>query len=165
MARRKTDISLATAKKLTEEIISGLVVTAEKIEKFIAGRGWIAMGYDGFPEWYDSEGLAQLTLGQEIRPHIVYAMLGEGKSDIDIALSIKGVGPENVRALRRQKANGVPARYTTVRRHSRRTPAKPPEMLHLHIGPRKLAAWRKREEHEGRSVEDIAIELLNSYFK
>lgn len=49
---RKSDLTLEQSKRLTAEIHNCLIVTAQKIEKFISGRGWMPMGYDNFSEWY-----------------------------------------------------------------------------------------------------------------
>jgi hypothetical protein len=158
-------LSKMQAKRLSNEIRDGLVVTAQKIEMFINGQGWIALGHSSFEAWWNAEHLSDTLLGREIRPIIVIQMIENGMSDMEVSLKVKGVSPSTVSNIRRQKEIGIPHDKITVRQHSRKTPPSKPSVLKLDLGPRVLARYRKAAEAEGLSLEKIAISLLREHFR
>ncbi|WP_156442347.1 hypothetical protein [Mycobacterium sp. IS-1556] len=95
------------------QALNPLPVIAEVIER----RAWEPLGFETFTDAWRAQGLADVTLPVETRPYVVYQMLGERVPTDEIALLVKGVGPQTVESLKRQKSNGVPpsaasSRYT-----------------------------------------------------
>jgi hypothetical protein len=85
------------------------------IDDIIDAKDWMTLGYNTFIEyWIDRFG--DITAGLDLRPQIVYIMIDEGNTDDEIAVAVKGIGPEGVANLRRQKNSGVPAGKADVNR-------------------------------------------------
>lgn len=95
------------AKALDKEIRDALVVTAEKIEKFILAKAWRLLGHNTLADWVKT--LSDIRLGMPVVNLLGYELIASGDADDEIALSLRGIGPEGVANLRRQRNAGVPA--------------------------------------------------------
>lgn len=150
------------------------------IKQIIDNQAWLPLGYETFTEAWAAR-MGDVTLAKECRPHVVYQMLAEGVPADRVALNTKGVGPESVRELDRQRKNGVPSDYATTRRrnaglvddvpdgksvvseHLRCKPSAP-DTIHLKVGAAILREYHRIAAAAGRSVEDIAKEVLSETF-
>lgn len=134
----------------------------EVVREIIDTRAWEELGYKTFAEAWKAT-MSDITLAVEIRPHVVYQMLGEGWSAADIAEAVKGVSSEGVESLERQRDNGVPVDYAIVNRHVRRKPS-PSETLHITVGYAMLQEYRRIAAKYEMSAEEIAREAVAERF-
>src|SRR5258705_8968379 len=118
-------ITKRAARKLTEQFRSGLINAERAMQEIIADKAWEPLGYGSFTAWWDGENFGDITLATELRPHVIYTMLDEGQSVDAIAETVKGIGPELVKSVARQRRHGVPAGDVRVRRHDRGRPSAP----------------------------------------
>lgn len=132
------------------------------LSEIVKTRAWEALGYESFPEFYTAE-YADFTLFPEMRAHVVYALFDEGASIDEVAQSVKGIGEESAKALKRQRNNGVPADMALVREHLRQSPRRP-YVIHLDVGPDDLADFRRIAQELGTSIEEIAIPAVRARF-
>lgn len=121
-------LTKAQAEALVLEIREGLLNVERTFTEFIAGKGWVALGYVSFQEcWMDR--FRDIRLATDaMRATVVYALLDEGRDDDEIVRTTAGkIRDEAVRGLRRQKAHGVPPHRasTRVRSHERKLPSAP----------------------------------------
>jgi hypothetical protein len=152
------------AQTLTATIHEGLANAENALREFIDGKGWAAMGFGTFAEWWSTH-LSDITLATELRPHVIYQMFAEGQTVDDIAGSIKGTGPEAVTRIKRQRDNGVPADQADVqvRPYNRRRPSLA-GVLHIDVGAAKMREYRKIAKDYGMSVENIAADAISRQF-
>lgn len=135
---------------------------ADTIRAIIEDKAWEPLGYVSFAQAWRKE-MAGIILAEEIRPHIVYALLEENVPVTDIADMVGGIGPSIAESLARQHHNGVPADAAVVREHIRRKP-KPADTLHVKVGATMLSEYRRIAFDAGQSVEDIALEAIREKF-
>ena len=105
-----------TKQARTAEDLWALLDPRSTIEEIIARRAWLPLGFKTFTEAWLARGFDRVTPPVEARALIVYQMLDDATDPLDIACAIRGVGPEIITSLVRQKANGVPAHHASVRR-------------------------------------------------
>lgn len=94
------------AAKLDKEIRSALVVTTEKIGAFILAKAWTYLGHETLADWVKT--LSDIRLGSPVVNLLAYELISSGEADDEIALSLRGLGPETVADLRRQRNSKVP---------------------------------------------------------
>ena len=159
-----SDPAVAWAEKLWAKLRTGLLNTEKTIAEIIHDKAWEPLGYDSFTEAWSAK-LADITIATELRAHVVYQMLHEGSDYDDIAHAVKGVGRDAAKVLDRQRRNGVPANLATtaVRAYTRRKPDTA-KVLHLHLGSMKLQRYRRIAKKLDLSVEQIALEAVESVF-
>lgn len=156
------DPSVAWAEKLWERLHTTLIDTQKTIIEIIQARAWEPLGYESFAKaWVDR--MADVQIGIELQPHVVYELLNEQMPLDQIAEMLSGVGPETVNNLARERENGVPPEYAKGR-SSRPRPRSAPATLFLHLGKERYAQWADRAASIERSVEDIAVEVLDRHF-
>lgn len=151
------------AQTLWKKLHSHFVNAENVIREIIDTRAWEPLGYKTFAEAWKAT-MSDLTLAVEIRPHVVYQMLGEGWSSDEIAEAIRGIGPDGVEQLDRQRQNNVPADYAVVNRHYRRKPS-PADTLHINVGHTMLEEYRRIAATHDTTVEDIAKDAVAERFK
>lgn len=170
-ASQSTPLSERQAIKLWGQLRTHFVNAQRVMEEIIELRAWEPMGYASFSEAWTAQ-MSDITIATEIRPHVVYQMITEGRTDADIATAIKGIGRDSAAALRRQKGSGVSAKYasarrekpTVVKQHLRKLPA-PSSALHLELGVVKLRRYQRIAKKHGMSVEDISLQAIETRFK
>lgn len=145
--------------KLREHFVNA----EDVIREIVDTRAWEPLGYKTFAEAWKAT-LSDVTLGVEIRPHVVYQMLGEGWSAEEVATAVRGLSPDGVESLERQRSNGVPADKAIVRRHLRKRPG-PVGVMRLNFGPTMLREFRRIAAEIGTTAEEIAAEAVNARFR
>jgi hypothetical protein len=163
MAATKKQMTTRQAEALWSQLHEHFVNAQQAIKDIIAAQAWLPLGYTTFfAAWADR--MADVTLAAEIRRHVICQMLAEGLTPDEVASATKGVGPETVTEIDRQRKNGVPAeRVHVVVRHRRANPS-PPKYLTLELGVAKMREYRRVAAIEDRSVEDIAFEAISDRF-
>lgn len=161
-------VSKRQAEKMWSEL-KGHFVNAEKvIIQIIQAKAWEPLGYGSFAEaWAERMAGARLA-SEELRAHVVYAMFDEGMDEPEVneALGVgSGVGPHQVKMLRRQKSNGVPAGMasTRVRSHLRKKPDAP-RTIHVTLSSDEYNRFKELAADRGLSVEKIATEAIRAAF-
>ncbi|AER47603.1 hypothetical protein DS6A_49 [Mycobacterium phage DS6A] len=155
-------ISKRQADRLWDDLRGHFVAAQDAIKAIIKAEAWKPLGYDTFAEAWTAR-MGDVTLATEARPHVVYQMLAEGVPADDVALATKGVGPETVRELDRQRKNGVPADHAVVRRHLRRRPSAP-DTLHVKLTAATLTEYHRVAAAAGVTVEEVAREAIAERF-
>lgn len=144
--------------------LRNLLTDTEKVlQEIIATKAWKPLGYKTFATAYEVE-LKNITLAPELLPYVVYQMVEEGKTDLSIALNVKGIGPQTVSSLRAQRAQGVDPSRAKVRSHTRGLPQEP-YMLRIDVGSQKLKRINKIAEDCGISREALVIRWINAGIK
>lgn len=166
MTAAVVEISSRQAQQLWGKLQQHFINAERILEEIIEKRAWEPMGYESFSEAWTAQ-MADITIATEIRPHVVYQMLTEGASADEIAGAVKGVGPERVESLSRQKRNGVPpgdASLTVVREHLRKPPSAP-DTLHIRIGVMRYKRYKRIAERWDKTIEEIAHEAIEAHFR
>ena len=137
----------------------------EAIAEIIATQAWKPLlGYKTLAEAWDANHLSETEFGAAAMARIVYRMLEEDTTPDEIADKVKGVGPERVKTVARQRKAGVPAdKVTMVRRHPRRKPCEP-STIRIRVGAAKMREYHKIADDYGMTVEDIAREAISERF-
>lgn len=161
MAATKKQITARQAEALWSKLHEHFVNAQQAIKDIIANQAWLPLGYDTFAAaWADR--MADVTLAAECRPHVVYQMLAEGLTPDEVSLNTKGVGPDTVAEIDRQRKNDVPAEHVVVR-HRRRNPT-PPRYLSLELGVTRMREYRRVAAVHGQTVEEIALGAVRERF-
>lgn len=149
---------------------------ADTWEQIIAERAWEPLGYETFFEAWDDK-LSDIPLSRFVNVRAVYQMLAEGIDEDRIAMAVKGIGPETVRNIKRERENGVPPELATgrpprqrpadkpiyVRPHGREK-ASPDSVIRVDVGPTMFIEYTRIAKKLGRSVPDIAKEAIAERF-
>lgn len=158
-------MSKRKAQALTEKIRHGLLLTEKSLKEFVAGEGWLVMGYESFSAWWTAE-IPDITLPPAARVQVVYAMLGSGASDVEIATSVRGIGHGLAESLRHQRSMGVPAEgaaLTAVPAHNRQKPSSW-STTHVTLGPEKLRAYTALAVERGTTLDLVGRDLFASWY-
>lgn len=165
------------AAKLWSELRAAFVRIDQLIPEIIETRAWEPLGFDSFTQAWAVK-MEGITIASEMRPHVVYAMFDEGATLDAIQQAVKGIGPRQAEALKRQKDNGVPPEFATtvirereplpagktiVRQHTRKQRSAA-STLHIDVGPRRLKRYQKIAKELGKSVEEIALMAIQDRF-
>lgn len=123
-------ITAAHATTLIDNLRTNLINAQDTISQIITTRAWEPLGYATFSAMWDDK-LHDIELTGAMKAHVIYEMFREGESDIDVATTLKGVGPKIVAAYRDAYHAGLPAdqaddhaRLVRVRAHTRALPGK-----------------------------------------
>jgi hypothetical protein len=130
------------------------------IDEIITAQDWKTLGYNTFIDyWIDRFG--GITARLDLRPRVVYAMLDEGGTNDAIADAVKGIGPEGVANLRRQKAAGVPPESADAMSKPRRAkPAPDRGTKFVHAGVELGDHWDAIAAQRGVSTSDLIIDTM-----
>jgi len=159
------DPAVAVAENLWEALRSGFLGTEKTIVEIIKARAWEPLGYETFTDAWVKE-VADISIANELLPHVVYQMFAEGLTVDEVAETVKGIGADRAESLDRQRRHGIPAHAASmyeVRRHMRRRP-RPADTIHVVVGPAVLQDCHRIATQVGRSVEDIAKEAIMARF-
>lgn len=163
-----TTITAETAQQLWETLRANLLDARKAVTEIIETEAWKPLGYNTLREaWTDRMTGVEVNLVTATLVEVVYAMIDEGGTDMEIATAVKGIGPTIVATLRRQRENGVPAALATIRtpRQSSETGRDSGGTLFLHPGPERLAAWKLIAKQQDRALADLALEFLDDAFR
>ena len=97
----------AEANQLWEQLKNNLLGTQETLEKIITTRAWEPLGFATFHEAW-SERMSGVKLAGAMEATVVYALFEAGATDVDVALSVDGVGPKRARAYAQAHGAGLP---------------------------------------------------------
>lgn len=153
-----------TASRLWGQLKQHLINAERVLQEIIEQRAWEPLGYDSFAEAWDAQNMSDITLATELRPHVIYQLLAEGGTVESIAATVKGVGPEQVKAAKRQRQHGVPASKAVLVRQHGRTPPCPPSVIRTEVGVDKMREYRKIAQDFDTTVEAIAAEAIAERF-
>lgn len=152
------------AQHMWETLRSNLLDARKALTQIIETEAWKPLGYTTLREaWTDRMTDVELSVTGTVI-ELVYAMLAEDGTDMEIADAVKGVGPTIVATLRRQRDNGVPAELASLRPYNRAHSGGSSDSggtLFLHPGSDKLAAWQRAAATLDRKLADLAIELID----
>lgn len=100
-------ISKSRARTLTQEIKANLQTLQDNLIVFHAAKGWEALGYLNFSEWWDSEIGSDLPIATGLRNWVILRMFDESQVDgklvpgtISWVAEAVGVSESVVRSLR-----------------------------------------------------------------
>ncbi len=157
--------------RLWDQLQAGLFLVEDTIQEIILKKAWEPLGYESFFEAWDDK-MSHIELAKQLNIRVAYQMLAEGVDVDRIALAVKGVGPETIKNIKRERENGVPAHAArgssprskviidkpiTVREHGREK-ASPDSFIRFEVGPTMRAQYERIASKLGRSVPDIAKE-------
>src|SRR5690606_27033644 len=110
------------AELLWGQLAEGLESADQAVRLIVRNRAWEPLGYGSFTEaWNDR--LKHITLATDaLKAQVLYVLYDEGVSEDEAATLVKGVGPENAKAVKRQKISNVPVEQVRVREFVRSRP-------------------------------------------
>lgn len=155
----RTEVRAAEA--LFDEVRDSLVNAEWVIIQIIQTEAWRVLGYSSFAEAWAERMFGVRLATDGVKAHVVYALLAS--VDVEEVASQTRIDPEIVKALKRQKAAGVPAKFATVRRHFRRKPCKA-QTIHVAVTEDEYAAWSASTKARGADLADEAAEVLRRHF-
>ena len=157
---KHSDLTSAEASQMWDSLREGFQNIEKQIIAIIQAKAWEPLGFETFTEAWSVRMNGIRLATTEVRAAVVYQMLSDGLSDEDVVLT-SGVGDQAVAALRRQKANGVPASAatTTVRRHARKLPSAP-SVLHVKLSEDERSRWRAVAEAAGKKPDELASQVI-----
>lgn len=153
-----------SAEELWERLAKDLFSVQTTLVEIIEAKAWEPLGYATFADaWRDR--MSDISIAAEMRPHVVYQMLAEGVGVDTIADAVKGVGPDQAAAFKRQREHGVPADQAThiVREHHRRSPQR--HFVSFEVDRETLTIWRAKAKATEQSVDAIAFAASAAAFE
>ncbi|MFI8660776.1 hypothetical protein ACIGKR_12360 [Rhodococcus qingshengii] len=163
-----TTLNVKQAEKMWADL-KGHFVNAEKtIIQIIQARAWEPLGYDSFVEAWQEKMAGVRLASTELRAHVVYAMFDEGLSEAGVndVLGVgSGIGPSQVKVLKRQKLNGVPAAAATCRvpAYERRLPCVP-RRIHVEFQEDEYADFFRIATALELNVHEVAASAVRAAF-
>lgn len=150
--------------------LRGSFINAEKrIVEIIELKAWEPLGFESFTEAWASKMSGIRLASEELRAHVVYAMFADDLSDDEIIDQVgprSGVSDRQVKLLRRQHGDGVPATLarTRVRSHLRKRPSTA-RTIHVQFDSDEYLQFREIAVTANLTVEGIAAEAIRNAFK
>src|SRR6185437_309289 len=96
------------ARRLVEEMRSGLLQAQKATIEFIKGSGWTVLGHETFEKFWVEE-MEDITLAAELRAPVVFALFDEGIMPEQVADMVKGVGQRTADRWKQEHDAGAPA--------------------------------------------------------
>lgn len=150
------------ANELTKLIREGLQNAEQALREFIAGEGWVVLGYDNFVAYYDEQ-LSDLVLASALRPIAVLKLLEAGEDPEEVPKKVKGVGPATVTSIQRQRKAGVPAEKLVARGGYRPHSGRRPSHFRIDVGVERHQQITEIAEAYGQSAEECLLEAIDTY--
>ena len=143
--------AVAVAENLWEALRSGFLGTEKTIVEIIKARAWEPLGYETFTDAWVKE-VADISIANELLPHVVYQMFAEGLTVDEVAETVKGIGADRAESLDRQRRHGIPAHAASMY-EVRPSHAPPPPSRRHHPRRRRpgRAAGLPQDRHPGGS--------------
>lgn len=159
--------NVAKAEKLWSELRELFVNAEAKIKEIIETRAWEPLGYGSFAEaWNDR--MAGVRLATDAaRAYVVYALFDDGLDEGGVAAALppgSGVGPSAIKALRRQRSNGVPADFAVVREHLRAKPGEP-RYVHVELSPDEYENFKAIAEKRNLNFASESAKAVRAHFR
>jgi hypothetical protein len=149
------------ARELEKAVREGLVGAEKALKEFIVGEGWVVLDYPSFGAWYDAT-LSGITLASQLQADAIYALLTEGEEAEEVAKKVRGIGPETVKSINRQRKAGVPANKVNLRGGNRPGGGRPASHLRLNVGAELITQLTEIGNVYGQTKEEVAIEFLQT---
>ena len=150
------------AEALWSELREALVNAEAKLIEIIETRAWLPLGYATFVDAWNARMHGFRFMGDVVKAHVVYTMIDEGRTDAQIVRATD-IGESVVANIREQKNDNVPAPLVHVKAFVR-TPPSPPDTLHVHLGPAKLARL-KELTGGGRIMETETVRAIDALIR
>lgn len=160
-SERMTTITTRQAEAIWDRMSSLFADFEAVLAEAITTRSWEPLGYQSFVEaWAARMGRHRLA-SAIVQNEVIYAMLEEGASTEAIADAVKGATDNGVDALRRQKANGIPASKASIRvRPHLRKAAREASTLHITPSTRDYERFCAIAVDLGMSNEQLGLEAV-----
>jgi len=120
------------ARRLVEEMRSGLLQAQKATSEFIKGSGWTVLGHETFEKFWVEE-MEDITLAAELRAPVVFALFDEGIMPEQVADMVKGVGQRTADRWKQEHDAGAPADQASRRGRGKPPAPLPYETLFLHL--------------------------------
>src|SRR6476646_4707895 len=156
-----TDPAVIAAEKRCKEAHDSHEAYERNIGEIIANQDWKTLGYDTFIDYWIGR-FSDTTETLDNRRRVVYAMLDEGNSIDAIADAVKGIGPEGVANLKRQKDSGMPAEKADANRKPARAKQRDSGTVFAHPGPDARAKWEKAAAILNMGMPDFVVFAVNA---
>ena len=157
-------ISRADAEALWASLREAFVNVERQIIEIIETKAWLPIGYSTFSEAWDARMDGVILPTRQIKAHVVYAMLGEGRNPEEIAANVLGVGDRFVEQQRSRLAEGLGPGTHTVRQHVRRSPGEA-ENLRVRLTHGEIEYINDLCKALGRDRDEEAAQALRAHFK
>lgn len=145
--------------QLWQDLRKGMFAMQQTITTIIAEKAWEPLGYDSFTEAWSAR-LADVTLGSELRAHVVFQMFREGSTPEEVAAAMKGVGRDSADAFKSQMENGVPAELATGRSRTNTEPL-PFVTVFVPVPREAHRAWKRVAKRNKVTLAEVALAALN----
>ena len=122
------NIDHSTALQLWDGLKSNLLGAQEAIEEIVKTKAWEPLGFATFHEAW-SERMSGVKLAGAMEATVVYALFEAGATDVDVALSVDGVGPKRAKAYAQAHGAGLPVAAAEGHVARMLRPLKPGETL------------------------------------
>lgn len=157
------------AEEVWDELRRSVLNVESGIIAIIENELWIPLGYPSFAvAWGDRmKGIRLAT--DALRAHVVYQMFKEGKTDVEVATTLVGVGGATIETLRREYNGGVPVhgakgRNTPVQYIPKeKGPYQSGSMLLL-FDPWEVVEFRRIAKEQGLFYRDVARDAVRERF-
>lgn len=151
------------AEKLWALLRQHFVNAQRTIEEIIRTEAWKPLGFSTFTEAWAAN-MANVAIASELRAHVVYQMLSEGRVPSEVADIVKGVGPVLAESYKRQRDNETPAAQASSR-PLRSKAVHEHETIFVKVPKSVLHRWRRIAAQYDRRVDEIALAAIESTFR
>lgn len=154
------------ADRLWNRVRDSLLGAEKAVIAIIETEAWKPLGYKSFAEAWGKE-MDGVTIAAATKAAVIYQLLTEGLTPIEITDTVTRVAPETAEGLKRQKDNGVPADKATtteVRRRQRKLPG-PWKWLRLKVDGDTHRQWARIAKRNNTTVAQIALPAIEAAFK
>jgi hypothetical protein len=153
-------LSKTAANKLWAHLHEALSDAQSTLQEVIATEAWKPLGYKTFTQAWKAR-MSDITFPPEAAVQAAYQILAEGGDVPDVVANVKGVGISKAKALKAQKAAGVPAKLAKGRRAADKAPRK--HWVHISVDGDELRKWKQVAEANNYTLQDAALEAIRSW--
>jgi hypothetical protein len=156
------DPAVAYAKKIVRKLQTDALHFDKNFRELLRIKAWDTLGYESFTKlWVDK--FSNTIVGNMLMPMIgtiVDEMLKDGTSLDDMDDVLPGYGPEKLKWMKQQLADGVPPDQVSV------TPkqSNEPVSLSLYLGKEQYARWTRIAAKLNKPLKNVALDVLNDFF-
>ena len=162
-------VSKAAWNKRVRSVRQGFDLLEENVPWIVENWAPELSGHPTFVEFWSSE-FGEYELATEAaRTYAVFAAINDGATDVETAVAVKGVGPETVKARRRQFNSGLTpdqAEAAGFKVHVNSSPE--PKTRTVVVGPyshEEYAEFEKLAQAAGSTVAKEARKAIDAWFE